>query len=239
MVSGPQVSSVFSWWLSHVSVASTEVPTAVLFLYFIPKPIQAFPTFSLDYDFKLWLQDVVFQSLSLVQLFVTPWTAVCQGSPSITNPQSLPKLMSIKLVMPSIHLILCHPLLPPSIFPSIRVFSNELALPIRWLKYWNFSFSISPSNEYSELIPFSIDWLPDKPFWNIGQIMSPCCSVSPLKWSAYLRGLLWGLIEGFFWLCWVFTTVCGLLRLQRVGTALCFGARLLAMLTSLVVDHGF
>ena len=147
MVSGPQVSSVFCWWLSHVSVASTEVPTAVLFLYFIPKPIQAFPTFSLDYDFKLWLQDVVFQSLSLVQLFVTPWTAVCQGSPSITNPQSLPKLMSIKLVMPSIHLILCRPLLPPSIFPSIRVFSNELALPIRWPKFWSFSSaSVHPVN---------------------------------------------------------------------------------------------
>ena len=155
MVSGPQMSSVFSWWLSHVSVASTEVPTAVLFLYFIPKPIQAFPTFSLDYDFKLWLQDVVFQSLSLVQLFVTPWTAVCQGSPSITNPQSLPKLMSIKLVMPSIHLILCHPLLPPSIFPSIRVFSNWLTVHIRWGKYW--SFSISPFNECSGLISFRVD----------------------------------------------------------------------------------
>ena len=88
MVSGPQVSSVFCWWLSHVSVASTEVPTAVLFLYFIPKPIQAFPTFSLDYDFKLWLQDVVFQSLSLVQLFVTPWTAACQASLSIANSWS-------------------------------------------------------------------------------------------------------------------------------------------------------
>ena len=159
MVSGPQVSSVFSWWLSHVSVASTEAPTAVLFLYFIPKPIQAFPICSFDYNFKFWLQDVVFQSLSLVQLFVTPWTAARQASASITNPQSLPKLMSIKLVMPSIHLILCRPLLPPSIFPSIRVFSNELALPIRWLKYWNFSFSISPSNEYSGLISFRSDWL--------------------------------------------------------------------------------
>ena len=95
------------------------------------------------------------QSLSLVQLFVTPWTAVCQGSPSITNPQSLPKLMSIKLVMPSIHLILCHPLLPPSIFPSIRVFSNWLTVHIRWGKYW--SFSISPFNECSGLISFRVD----------------------------------------------------------------------------------
>ena len=159
MVSGPQVSSVFSWWLSHVSVASTEVPTAVLFLYFIPKPIQAFPTFSLDYDFKLWLQDVVFQSLSLVQLFATPWTAAPQASLSITSSRSLHKLMSIASVMPSNHLILCHPLLLlPSIFPSIRVFSNESILRIRWPKDWSFSFSISPSNEYSGLISFRIDW---------------------------------------------------------------------------------
>ena len=88
------------------------------------------------------------QSLSRVQLFVTPCTAACQASLSITNSQSLLKLMSIELVMPSNHLILCHPLLLlPSIFPSIRVFSNESALRIRWPKYW--SFSISPFNEYS------------------------------------------------------------------------------------------
>ena len=90
----------------------------------------------------------------------TPWTAVCQASLSITNPRSLLKLMFIELVMPSNHLILCHPLfLPSSIFPSIRVFSNELVLHIRWPKYWSFSFSISPSNEYSGLISFRIDWL--------------------------------------------------------------------------------
>ena len=86
------------------------------------------------------------QSLSHVQLFVTPWTAAGQASLSITNSQGMVKLMSIELVMPSNHLILCHPLLLlPSIFPSIRVFSNESVLPIRWLKYW--SFSNSPSNE--------------------------------------------------------------------------------------------
>ena len=78
---------------------------------------------------------------------------------SITNSQSLLKLMSIKSVMPSNHLILCHPILPPSIFPSIRVFLNELVLPIRWPKYWSFSFSISPFKEYSGLISFRIDWL--------------------------------------------------------------------------------
>ena len=85
------------------------------------------------------------QSLSCVQLFVTPWTAACQGSPSITNSQSLLKLMSIESVMPCSHFILCHPLLLlPSIFPSIRVFSNELVLHIRWPKYWSFSFNINP-----------------------------------------------------------------------------------------------
>ena len=89
----------------------------------------------------------------------TTWTAVCQASLSITNSHSLLKLTSIKLVMPSNHLILCHPLLLlPSIFPSIRVFSNESVLCIRWPKYWSFSFSISPSNKYSGLISFKIDW---------------------------------------------------------------------------------
>ena len=100
------------------------------------------------------------QLLSHVQLFATPWTAACQASLSITNSQSLLKLMSIELVMPSIHLILCHPLLLlPSIFPGIRVFSNESVLPIRWPKYWSFSFSISPCNEYSGLTSFRMDWL--------------------------------------------------------------------------------
>ena len=100
------------------------------------------------------------QSLSRVQLFVTPWTAAHQASLSITNSQSLPKLMSIELGMPSNHLILCHPLLlSPSIFPSIRVFSNESALGIKWPKYWSLSFNISPSNEHSGLISFRIDWL--------------------------------------------------------------------------------
>ena len=101
-----------------------------------------------------------FSSVSHVRLFATPWTAAHQASLSITNSRSLLKLMSIALVMPSNHLILCYPLLlSPSILPSIRVFSNELVLPIRWPKYWSFSFSISPSNEYSGLISFRIDWL--------------------------------------------------------------------------------
>jgi len=100
------------------------------------------------------------QSLSHVQLFATPWTAACQASLSITNARSLLKLMSIESVMPSNHLILCCPLLLlPSVFPSISVFSNESVLRIRWPKYWSFSFSISPSNEYSRLISFRIDWL--------------------------------------------------------------------------------
>ena len=99
------------------------------------------------------------QSLSCVQLFSTPWTAANQASLSITNSRSLLKLMPIKSVMPPNHLILCHPLLlPPSIFSSIRVFSNESVFHIRWPKFWNFSFNISPSNEYSALISFRIDW---------------------------------------------------------------------------------
>ena len=100
------------------------------------------------------------QSLSHVWLFATPWTTACQASLSITNSKSLLKLMSIESVMPSNHLILCHSLLLlPSIFPSIRVFSNESALHMGWPKYWSFSFNISTSNEYSQLISFRMDWL--------------------------------------------------------------------------------
>ena len=100
------------------------------------------------------------QLLSHVQLFAIPWAAACQASLSITNSWSPLKLMSIKSVMLSNHLILCRPLLlPPSIFPSIRVFSNKSVLCIRWPKYWSFSFSTSPSNEYSGLISFRMDWL--------------------------------------------------------------------------------
>ena len=109
------------------------------------------------------LQTVAFssvQSLSRVQLSATPWTAARQTFQSITNSRSLLKVMSFESVMPSNHLILCCPLLlPPSIFPSIRVFSNESVLCIKWPKYWSFSFSISPSNEYSGLISFRIDGL--------------------------------------------------------------------------------
>ena len=100
------------------------------------------------------------QLLSRVQLFATPWTTARQASLSITNSQGLLKLMSTESVMPSNHLILCRPLLLlPSIFPSIRVFSNESVLHIRWSKYWSFSFSISPSNGYSGLTSFRMDWL--------------------------------------------------------------------------------
>ena len=122
-----------------------------------------------------WIQDKImktncffpqFSSVSHVWLFVTLWTAAHQASLPFPISQSLLKLMSIESVTPSNHLILCHPLLLlPSIFPSIRVFSKELALLIRWPKYWSFSFSISPSNEYSGLISFRIDWfgLPSSP----------------------------------------------------------------------------
>ena len=109
-----------------------------------------------------WLINLNFssvQSLSHIRLFATPWITARQGSLSITNSQSPPKPMSIESVMPSNHLILCHPLLLlPSIFPSITVFSNESALRIRWPKYWSFSFSISPSNEHPGLISFRMNW---------------------------------------------------------------------------------
>ena len=114
-----------------------------------------------------WMPDIIQciqfsspQLLHCVWLFATPWTAAHQASLSISNSLSSPKLMSIELVMTSNHLILCHPLLLlPSIFPSIRVFSNESALHIRWPKFWSFSFSISPSNEHPGLISFRIHWL--------------------------------------------------------------------------------
>ena len=100
------------------------------------------------------------QFLSHVQLFATPWTAACQASLSITNPQSLLKFMSIESVMPFNHLILCHPIFfPPSIFLSIRIFSCESVICTRWPNYWSCSFSISPSNEYSGLISLRMDWL--------------------------------------------------------------------------------
>ena len=105
-------------------------------------------------------QSTLVQSFSHVELFATPWTAARQASLSITNWQSLLKLMSVESVMPSNHLNLCHPLLlQPSIFPCIRVFSKESVLHMRWPKYWSFSFSTSPSNEYSVLISFRMDWL--------------------------------------------------------------------------------
>ena len=108
---------------------------------------------------------VLVQLLNRVQLFVTPWTAARQASLSITNSRSLLKLMSILSMMPSNYLSLCPPfLLLPSIFPSIRIFPNESFLRIRWPKYWSFSFSISPSTEYSGLISFRLDWLPSGRF---------------------------------------------------------------------------
>ena len=121
-----------------------------------------------NWHLALHLENIQFSSVQLlshVLLFATPWTTACQAFLSITNSQSLLKLMSIESVMPSNHLILCRPLpLPPSIFPSIRVFSNESVLCIRWPEYWSFSFSISPSN--SGLISFRMDWL-DLSFPNV------------------------------------------------------------------------
>ena len=112
----------------------------------------------MEFSWPLLISSV--QSLSRVRFFATPWTAARQASLSVTNSRSSPKLMSIELVMPSNHLILCRPLLLlPSIFPSTRVFSNESALRIRWPKYWSFSFCSSPSNEHQGLISFRMNWL--------------------------------------------------------------------------------
>ena len=116
------------------------------------------PTLTLKFSFTMCIFSSV-QKFSNVWLFAKPWTAASQTSLYITNSQDLLKLISIESVMPSNHLILCHTLLLlPSIFPSIRVFSNESVFCIRWPKYWSFSFTISPSNEYSELISFRVDW---------------------------------------------------------------------------------
>ena len=132
--------------------------------HMVSKPCVYFPS---SYKVKLLRTElcssillVVVQLLSRVWLFATPWTAAHQASLSVANSWSPLKCMSIESVMPSNHLILCHPLLlPPSIFPRIRVFSNESAVHIRWPKYWSFSFNISPSNEHPGLISFRMDWL--------------------------------------------------------------------------------
>ena len=138
-----------SWmWLKQPSTQKAHVPSSGEWSYL--------PLLYL----MLSVQFSSVQSFSHVQLFANPWTALCQASLSITNSQSLLKLMYIESVMPSTinHLIFCRPLLlPPSIFPNIKVFSNESVLRIRWQKYWSFSFSISPSREYSGLISFMMD----------------------------------------------------------------------------------
>ena len=140
-----------------LSDCSGEWELAINELFFFFLVILCLSTLTFNWYTSLQFSSV--QSISRVQLFATPWTTACQASLSITNSRRLPRLMSIELVMPSNHLILCHPLLLlPSIFPNIRVFSNESALCIRWPKYWAFSFNISPSNEHPGLISF-MDWL--------------------------------------------------------------------------------
>ena len=130
------------------------------------------------------------QSLSHIQLFATPWTAAHQASLSITNSRSPPKPMSIESVMPSNHLILCCTLLLlPSIFPSIRVFSNESALRIRWPKYWSFSFNISPSNEHPGLTSFRMNWL--TLFWGAPKSLQMVIAAMKLKDVYSLEGKLW------------------------------------------------
>ena len=141
----------------HISMLNGMVVHARL-----PILINLSSTQCLEWAFKIqvWLsQFSSVQSHSHVWLFVTPWTAARHASLSITNSQSLLKFISIESVMPSNHLVLCHPLLLPSIFPSSRVFSNESVLCKRWPKYWSFNFNISPSNDHPGLISFRMDWL--------------------------------------------------------------------------------
>ena len=154
-----RISSLFHWFFSILFI-SNFIDFCLYHYYFLLfAPLSLFCShFSKFLRQKPRFSSV--QSLSRVQFFATPWTAACQASLSITNCWSLPKFMSIELVTPSNHLILCHPLLLLlSILPSIRVFSNESALRIKWPKYWSFSFSISPSNEHLGLISFRMDWL--------------------------------------------------------------------------------
>ena len=162
-------SYIFACVFISITIGGKSREKKKILLQFLSKSvllIGSYHTFSslihLSVFLCMVLESVQFSSvhlLSSVQLFVTPWTAACQASLTITNSQSLTKLMFIELVMPSNHLILCHPLLfPPSIFHSIRAFSNESVLHIRWPKYWSFSFNICPSNEHLGLI-FRMDWL--------------------------------------------------------------------------------
>ena len=136
----------------------------------------------------LFIQFSLVQLLSRDRLFATSWTTACQASLSITNSPSLPKFMTIEMMMSSSHLILCHPLLLlPSIFPNIRVFSNELALRIRWPKYWSLSFNISPSNEHPGLISFRMDWLDCLQSKGLSRVLQHHSSkASVLRHSAFL-----------------------------------------------------
>ena len=148
------------------------------------------------------------QSLSCVQLFVTPWTAAHKPFLSITSSWNLLKLMSIELVMPSNHLILYRPLLPPpSIFPSIRVFSDESVLHTRWPKYWSFSFSISPSNEYSGPISFRMDWLNLLAVWGILK--------SLLQYHSSKASILWHSVFFMVQLSYPYTTTGKTIALTR------------------------
>ena len=141
-------------WTEAVQVRVPELRLEVLSVYDLATELRQMPL-SVEIIVR---EGSVVQSLSHVQLFATPWTAARQASLPFTVSQSLLKLKSVESMMPSNHLILCCPLLLPSVFPIISVFSGELALLIRWPKYWSFSFSINPSNEYSGLISFRIDW---------------------------------------------------------------------------------
>ena len=169
-----------------VSVPSALTHFEPWFISFSLTPTSSLSGDSLALSIKYQLQFSSVQLLSRVWFFATPWIAACQASLSITNSWSLPKLMSIESVMPSSHLILRRPLLfLPSIFPSITVSSVESVLHIRWPKYWSFSFNISPSNEYSGLISFRIDWLDLLAVQGLSRVFSNTTKASILWCSAF------------------------------------------------------
>ena len=148
-------------WTFHRNLVAKTITGVLLILWRIRNNLRKMSTYTHTHNTESTIHQISsVQSLSRVQLFATPWTSARQASLSITNSWTTPKLMSIESVMPSSHLILCRPLLLlPSIPPSIRVFSNESTLHMRWTKYWSFSFSISPFSDHSGLISFRMDWL--------------------------------------------------------------------------------
>ena len=166
-------------------VETDKLPSFLKYVFIVLVYLKQDPNLTVRF-FPSFIEISSVQLLSHVWLFATPWTTARWASPSITNSWSPPKLMTIELMMSSNHLILCHPLLLlPSIFPSIRVFSDESALRIGWPKYWSFSFNINPSNEHLGLISFRMDW------FKFGKGACQGCILSPCLFNFYAEYIMW------------------------------------------------